>query len=1570
MSNSTRLCLNMIVKNETANLERCLAAVAPHIQCWVIGDTGSTDGTQDFILKFFAERGIPGELHSFPFVNFAQARNAALDHAYASELAWDYLLLADADMELVVEDPDFGKKLEAPCYDLLQRAGISYWNRRLVRRDAGARYHGVTHEYLGVEGGGSRLHGVWYKDHASGSNRVDKFERDIRLLTAALAEEPEHQRYWFYLAQSYRDAGRLLEAAEAYSKRAGMGGWEEEAWYATLQEARCLRDLGDEGGFVRQALAAFSRRPHRAEPLYDLARYHRERGRNEAAALFAEQGLALGRPDGDALFVEDHVYEWGLREELSIAANYSPAPARKACGHAACKWLAANPDIPEGPRNLAQNNLQFYPEPVIEEAPPPDTDTTATAGEEEPAADPAADGEPVPAAPQIIKRAAPLVFIHAAPRTSSTWFWSRFREHSSTLCYYEPFNSVLAEITPETASDFDRTSWLSRHSPTEPYYREYLPLLRQAGGVELFDRSMICERFPLGGLRGSLRPNEKDYLSLLVRHAKEAGKIPVFKEIYSLARCWATKQAIGGFHILLHRNLWQQWTSYLSYMRIGHLGLYLNVVDTVYRGGDPYFLYLVERGLERAAEWEASGHPAAPTAERQLPADFRPEDEARLRRLESLPEPHAFALFMGLYVYLSLHAQISTDLTVDVTRMARDDGYRRDIERAIERHTGLSISLADVEDVAPQGNVSVDVAAIDWDEIKKDAGVAVQMLSVFGDPRRLTENATYLIEGTIEEMRRSEAALAAPSIGARIAKAEATPPDPDSPRSWFDWAQTERAVGRFAEAAKAYARRAQMDGDPDEIWYARLQEARCLRDLGDGGGFMSRMLELFNQHPDRAEPLYDLARFHRERGMHETAMHFAETGIALARPQDNSEFVEDFVYQWGFQEEVSISGFYCRDPARKERGAAACNWLALNGDVPADRRGLAQENLRFYGEPRPTAEPLIPRIFHFITGLDENFGGKPFSFIHYMAIRSALAVNEGFRAKVYYHYEPRGEYWDAIKNDVELVRVQLPHEVFGNPVGNFAHKADVLRLRILLEQGGVYLDLDTICQRPFAPLLDGRVVMGREERVLDDGSVVTVGLCNATIIAPPNAEFLRLWYEKYREFNTGDWNKFSVKVPMALAEERPELLRIEPAASFFWPSWDPAGIAAMFSLDREFPDAFSFHLWEAATWHLVKDLDRNAVMTVGTTYNRIARRFVNPGNRRHKREERPPKGASSGASHGKGRAGSAWVPDRQAAGTELMVGGLRQRLGRELDRVNLKVMGFDKLEHAGDRRPQIVWMHHDVNQEWVQWCKDKTLVDLVDGFVFVSCWQREQYLKAFGLPPERCVVLRNATEVGSSPRPWEPAPVWRCAYTSTPFRGLSVLLDAWERLSPGNAELHIWSSMKLYLGDDGPYNHLYQRAQSMPGVIYHGIVPNPELCAALRDMHFLVYPSTFAETSCLAVIEAMAAGCRVIVPSLGALPETTGGYARVYPNELDANRHAEVFANVLAYEISNPWAGATDLSMAQQRYCAETFDWDHRAREWRQLIAGLCGDIGPGSSLVVAAAASFREETIAPDGAS
>ena len=321
------LCLNMIVKSEMANLERCLGSIAPYISCWVICDTGSSDGTQEFIKNFFKARRIPGQLHEFPFVNFQETRNRALRLALTSPLQYDYILLADADMELRVDDPLAFDGLWAEVYKVLQKSGVSYWNSRLVKRSANVEYRGVTHEFLDLKDGSTeKLSGAWYVDHASGANRVDKYERDEKLIRGALASESDpgmKARYTFYLANTLRDSGKHEAAILEYQKRAELGGWIEERFVSLYNAAKLMEKLSyADADVIGEYAKASVLRPGRAEALHGAARFCRVKGLHEQGYELATRGLRIPRPR-DGLFVHDWIYETGLWDEYAINAYWA-----------------------------------------------------------------------------------------------------------------------------------------------------------------------------------------------------------------------------------------------------------------------------------------------------------------------------------------------------------------------------------------------------------------------------------------------------------------------------------------------------------------------------------------------------------------------------------------------------------------------------------------------------------------------------------------------------------------------------------------------------------------------------------------------------------------------------------------------------------------------------------------------------------------------------------------------------------------------------------------------------------------------------------------------------------------------------------------------------------------------------------------------------------------------------------------------------------------------------------------------------------------------------------------------
>ena len=366
------ICLTMIVKNEAEIIERCLQAAKPFITHWSIMDTGSTDNTREIIRSVMV--GVPGQLVEEPWVNFGVSRSRSVMQAtgflaaQGCDFRRSYCLLLDADHQL--EDHGFAaEQLSAASYMLVQRSGYyRYPNTRLIRCDQSWHCVGVTHEfwaaYRPTDTSQGTLETLEIIDHEDGGTRSEKLERDEALLRQGLVDEPDNERYHFYLAQTLAeasavqgDAGKRAEAIALYAKRASMGGYGEERWMAQYRMAQQLLVDGQQQQGEAELARAWQQAPHRAEPLYWLARHHRENSRSVLAMLYAERAAAIPQPPAESLFVENHAFAWGPQEEIAISAFYTREFDK---GRRANELCIVCPHT----RELALKNQCFYATPL------------------------------------------------------------------------------------------------------------------------------------------------------------------------------------------------------------------------------------------------------------------------------------------------------------------------------------------------------------------------------------------------------------------------------------------------------------------------------------------------------------------------------------------------------------------------------------------------------------------------------------------------------------------------------------------------------------------------------------------------------------------------------------------------------------------------------------------------------------------------------------------------------------------------------------------------------------------------------------------------------------------------------------------------------------------------------------------------------------------------------------------------------------------------------------------------------------------------------------------------------
>ena len=298
-------------------------------------------------------------------------------------------------------------------------------------------------------------------------------------------------------------------------------------------------------------------------------------------------------------------------------------------------------------------------------------------------------------------------------------------------------------------------------------------------------------------------------------------------------------------------------------------------------------------------------------------------------------------------------------------------------------------------------------------------------------------------------------------------------------------------------------------------------------------------------------------------------------------------------------------------------------------------------------------------------------------------------------------------------------------------------------------------------------------------------------------------------------------------------------------------------------------------------------------------------------------------------------------------GTEIQLEFLTKHVDKSLlDQVQICTSVPDKIP-VDPSKVNILWQKNSWDQpNLYPWFKNKANHHKYDWYVFNSHWNHEKFRMMFGLPHHKCIVIKNGIEHIEKSKPYEKEKPIKIIHQNTPWRGLNVLLGAMQLVKNPLISLDVYSSTEIYGKDfykqnDHNYTSLYKQAEELPNVNYIGYKPNEYIREHIKDYNMYVYPSIFEETSCISLLESMAAGLYCITTNYGALFETGAEFPMYISYDENYRNLAEKFAygiEAAAATLHEPTIH--DHLTSQSDYVKKYYSWTKQASSWTRFLQG------------------------------
>ena len=259
----------------------------------------------------------------------------------------------------------------------------------------------------------------------------------------------------------------------------------------------------------------------------------------------------------------------------------------------------------------------------------------------------------------------------------------------------------------------------------------------------------------------------------------------------------------------------------------------------------------------------------------------------------------------------------------------------------------------------------------------------------------------------------------------------------------------------------------------------------------------------------------------------------------------------------------------------------------------------------------------------------------------------------------------------------------------------------------------------------------------------------------------------------------------------------------------------------------------------------------------------------------------------------------------------------------------------------------ILWQKNSYDQGNLQpFFTNKDRFNEYDWYVFNSHWTYEKFRYFFGIPEDKCIVIKNGIDSFPERKKYKKDDPIKIIHHCTPWRGLNVLLLAMQMVKNKNITLDVYSSCDVYGSDFSQYHSkefepLFEQAKKLSNVNYIGYKPNEYIKEHMTDYDLFVYPSIFEETFCVSALEALAAGVHVITTNFGALPETCSEW----PVYINFTKNHELLAESFAHAIdaSAVYLHEEDMQKyldEQQKFYKKFYSWDRKGSEWTNFLTG------------------------------